>query len=739
MLSETPASFGKTNEKDSLFPERKFSCTFLGKKSFQTFPPFPSSCYNEKVIKPLFRENPRAGKRDGALFRQEEERISEAFTCMERRIIPLQKSIEERERMISLKISRKSFLLLGTIGLVLALSSAAAFVSMASSADRSSSDRLRLAWGNLTTLDASEALAPTDRSSPRALIRSFVNNMNYGYRYLQDAKGLTAATPGLFYVPPQARNDAGRALFHFERAIHCLDLSGIPTSLRLQRAREYILFFKEVLDRVGLLPYDMIPDAEEVDKKGLTLWNIPRTPFQLHKVDTPGMDYGTWKLSPSSVAALRRSYTRVQNLPYLADATRDAYKSYIATPGAFFPPKWSFFIPSWAKRELFGQSLWQWLILIPSLLLFVFFLVGTWRFCRFLSKGGRGVFAEFLRIAPALVLTLGSHFMIYLMNAQINISGSFYTLLITLFSALLWIGGAWIVMRVGELLSALILLSPRLEEGSVDASLIRTTNRLLSISAGMGILLYGASHLGVSLVTLLTGFGVIGLAVSLAAKPTLENIIGGITLFVDRSVKVGEFCRFGSNAGTVLNIGLRTTKIQAMDQTIISIPNAEFSQMQITNVTRRNRSLMQKTINLRYETSHDQLRWILANLRELLYAHPKVYGEPVPFARFEGYGESSLDILIFAYIKTTRWAELMAIQEDILFRVGEIVEKGGSGFAFPSTTAYITRDEGLDSEKGAMAAKEVEAWRREDLYPFPDTPARRVEALRGSLEYPPKA
>ena len=81
----------------------------------------------------------------------------------------------------------------------------------------------------------------------------------------------------------------------------------------------------------------------------------------------------------------------------------------------------------------------------------------------------------------------------------------------------------------------------------------------------------------------------------------------------------------------------------------------------------------------------------------------------------------------------------MAIQEDILFRVGEIVEKSGSGFAFPSTTAYIAKDGGLDREKGALVEKEVQQWRDEDAYPFPDTPLERMSTLLGTIEYPPKA
>jgi MscS family membrane protein len=148
---------------------------------------------------------------------------------------------------------------------------------------------------------------------------------------------------------------------------------------------------------------------------------------------------------------------------------------------------------------------------------------------------------------------------------------------------------------------------------------------------------------------------------------------------------------------------------------------------------------MQKTLSLRYETTGDQLRWILASVRDVLHAHPKVAADPVPFARFESYGASSLDILVFAYIRTKKWAEFLAVQEDILFRIGEIVEKSGSGFAFPSTTAYIARDGGLDGEKAALAAEEVRQWRESGQYPFPDTPGERIAAARGTVEYPPKS
>ncbi|NLD96095.1 MAG: hypothetical protein GX635_03170, partial [Synergistaceae bacterium] len=98
-------------------------------------------------------------------------------------------------------------------------------------------------------ISAGRALAPADRSSPRATMESFIGHMNSGHLRLQRAFELSAADPSLFYHPQEALEEAGRALYDFERAMHCLDFSAIPQIVRLQEARESVLLLKEILDR----------------------------------------------------------------------------------------------------------------------------------------------------------------------------------------------------------------------------------------------------------------------------------------------------------------------------------------------------------------------------------------------------------------------------------------------------------------------------------------------------------
>jgi MscS family membrane protein len=131
------------------------------------------------------------------------------------------------------------------------------------------------------------------------------------------------------------------------------------------------------------------------------------------------------------------------------------------------------------------------------------------------------------------------------------------------------------------------------------------------------------------------GLGIGGLAVALAVRPTLENLIGGIILYLDKPVRVGDFCSFGDKTGTIESIGLRSTKLRALDRTLVTIPNAALADMQVINWAKCDRMLISTTIGLRYETDSDQLRYIMVEFREMLHTHPNVDSETVR-VRFAG-------------------------------------------------------------------------------------------------------
>jgi MscS family membrane protein len=150
--------------------------------------------------------------------------------------------------------------------------------------------------------------------------------------------------------------------------------------------------------------------------------------------------------------------------------------------------------------------------------------------------------------------------------------------------------------------------------------------------------------------------------------------------------------------------------------------------------------LLTTTLGVRYETTDDQLRFLLAELRELLDAHPKTLHtieDPVR-ARFVGFGDYSLDVAIRAYIGTRTYNEFLPIQEDILLRIMKLGSAPRTGFAFPSQTLYLGRDGGVDQQGQEATERKVREWASAHTLPFPDFDEGYRKQITGTLDYPPE-
>lgn len=189
-------------------------------------------------------------------------------------------------------------------------------------------------------------------------------------------------------------------------------------------------------------------------------------------------------------------------------------------------------------------------------------------------------------------------------------------------------------------------------------------------------------NLGFNVTGLLAGFGLGGLAVALAAQETVKNIFGGITLIVDQPVRVGDFCRFGATMGTVEDISLWSTRVRTLEQTVVSIPNAQFAGMQLENLTRRDRIPLRTTFGLDYHTAPDRLRAALSELRAMLTAHPKVHHDTAR-VRVVGFDGPSLQVEVFANIQTSSFNEFLAVREEIFIQIIDVVRTVAGQTATP--------------------------------------------------------
>jgi MscS family membrane protein len=207
------------------------------------------------------------------------------------------------------------------------------------------------------------------------------------------------------------------------------------------------------------------------------------------------------------------------------------------------------------------------------------------------------------------------------------------------------------------------------------------------------IIAYGGQQLGLPIVGVLAGLGVGGLAVALAAQSSIENLIGGLNLYADRPIRVGDFCEYAGIQGHVEHIGLRSTRIRGLDRTVTSVPNSLLAKVHVTNFALRDQMLYRHTLDLRYETTTEQLRAVVNAISAYLNTNPVVLRNVAePRVRIIGFGDWSIKVEVYAYVATTQMPQFLLIQQDLNLAMIEILRNCGAEFAFPSNTLYLTRD-----------------------------------------------
>ena len=586
---------------------------------------------------------------------------------------------------------------------------------------------------------AKNPLLPVDTSSPRATMQSFLaltKEATDRYQAYRDAPS----------------HDTQQALLEVAvKAERLFDLREVAPANRLKVADRTFYLLWEVIARQRLPKLTDIPAAVEQDAGGEpdeppSRWSLPGTEITIARV-TEGPYSGEYQFSPTTVAKVPDFYDRVRDLPYRQPmGIKNADRINELFTGWMIPVKWVESLPDWANASVRGLVFWKWVAVALLIGLEFLIVIAVYRWGR--RKEFDGSLRSFLRymsapIAFLLLIPVTDYFA----YQQIHLTGPVAGILQAITFLSYGVTSVWLVWLITNQVAEVIIDSPRVREKSLDASLLRLASRTVGVVATLVLIFQIMNKLGVPVAGLITGAGVGGVALALAAKSTLENFMGALNLFADRPVRVGDLCRYDEDStpgwrpvGRVESVGLRSTQIRRFDRTLITIPNAEFAQRNIVNLSAVDRFLLNTELGLRYETKDDQMRFLLAALRELLHGHPKTIhtvDDPIR-VRFVRFGDYSLNVAIRVYIKTRHYNEFLAIQEDILLRIMSVVEDAGTGFAFPSSTLYLGRDGGLDAEKQEAAEKQVREWGSAQTLPFPDFTEDYRRKITDTLDYPPE-
>ena len=361
------------------------------------------------------------------------------------------------------------------------------------------------------------------------------------------------------------------------------------------------------------------------------------------------------------------------------------------------------YIPAWLKaRPFLSLAVWRLFIILLSIPLI--FLLGS-LIVRLLKPllailaqrilGDTGIDMSQSLVAPLRLILFGVLF---------NIFGNYsYTLLGRNFwrnlgMVLLVFGVTWLSMKVAGIVSEFVLTRRKWIQSSDQIALARLLGRLSQVAilvVGILVVLHLA---GVNLAAALTGLGIGGLAVAFAAQKTLENLFGGIMIISDRPVRIGDVCKIGDVSGTVVDIGLRSTRIRTSERTIVTIPNGQLATMNLENFTFRDKFWFHPTVALRRETTADQMRTVLEKIREMLGKHADVESQTAR-VRFISIGNASQDVEIFAYVFAPDYGKFLSIQEDLLLQVLDVVELSGTSLALPTQITHLVRESDADARR----------------------------------------
>ncbi len=257
-----------------------------------------------------------------------------------------------------------------------------------------------------------------------------------------------------------------------------------------------------------------------------------------------------------------------------------------------------------------------------------------------------------------------------------------------------------------------ILVSPIKMEKPMDYTTVNAISKLSRVVIIITAVLIALQSLGYSVSGVLAFGGVGGIAVGFAAKDLLANFFGGFIIHLDRPFKVGDWIRSPDRniEGSVEHIGWRLTTIRTFDQRPLYVPNATFTTIAVENPSRMFNRRIKETIGIRF-ADVSQMADIVSDIRSMLENHDEIEAKQrTLIVNFSAITNTSLDIMIYTFTKTTQWVKFHEIKQDVLLKINAIIESHGAEVAYPSRALYLP--DGVPVSEGDRARNEPDSEER---------------------------
>ncbi|MFI5451448.1 mechanosensitive ion channel family protein [Pedobacter sp. UC225_61] len=240
----------------------------------------------------------------------------------------------------------------------------------------------------------------------------------------------------------------------------------------------------------------------------------------------------------------------------------------------------------------------------------------------------------------------------------------------------------WIILRIIDFVAHVFMYRAIKSDNKADDQLVPFLKELFKfIIYFIGFFVLLGYVFEVNALSLITGLGIGGIAIALAAKETLENLIASFTIFIDKPFTVGDLVKVDGIEGAIEKVGFRSTVLRSTDKTTLIIPNRAMIDGVLENMTRRNFRRVKFNIGIIYETEADMIKKIITEINQFLAQNPDTTDG---VATFDSFADSALNIQILYLVENPDFNTYLKIKEEVNFKIIELVHQYNSDFAYPT-------------------------------------------------------
>ncbi|MAT40454.1 MAG: mechanosensitive ion channel protein MscS [Ectothiorhodospiraceae bacterium] len=501
-----------------------------------------------------------------------------------------------------------------------------------------------------------------DLSSPRAAFETYLVAMvNYG----------------------NAERPTQRSRF-MKRAVQCFDLSGVAVNIREDVGPRFAIELKIFLDKYEIVDLDEIPESYTREKY---VWRKPVSGTEVSLVLLE--EDSSWVFSYATIKSLPELLELVEDREFVegVESTVEV-KSFADWVRARMPEQ--------LKQRAVLLENWQWIALLLIVIIgviiervFTFFAI-SW-IAKAFKRATKDKNVKF-KFGESYLRPLGILIMAYFWSATLPLLGLAVDILNVLFFAaqvVIAVAGVWTAYRAVDVVASAFASIAERTPTKFDDLLVRMVRRVLKILVIAFGVLFVADNLDIDITSLLAGVGIGGIALALAAKDTVENLFGSVTVLVDRPFEIGDWIKVGDLEGTVEDVGFRSTRIRTFYNSVLVMPNSHLVNASVDNMGKRRYRRISAMLGVQYDTPPDKIDAFCEGIRVLIRNHPYTRKD-FYLVYLNEFADFSLNIKLYTFHETPDWPTELRERHRLFVDIIRLAKRLGVEFAFPTQTIHIS-------------------------------------------------